>query len=323
MREVTGGVWRIQPIRRHSGVILMKSENRLSGGYLTGTIAILALFAACIPQGYVHPGAPAVPIVPAEKAAATRSPAETLIVPMAEAQASGLNPVRLELGFGPDGDGTRLLVDFLTQARSRGARYASDIAFYFVTEQEGTRTECRIDIIPYDEVKQVQVPGRTENVGTMVPVSRSVTELQYRCHPATKMVTVPETHMETRCRMVSKPVTRTVTTYTTQYDYFTKSSRSVPQTRTVTDYRMQNECRPESVTRMVTKTQMTNECGMESVTRMVTRYEFQYQLRFVPPHLETVTTARLRETEPVCRDLTEDEEARGSRLEGSIYGAAH
>ena len=283
-----------------------------------------ALLLACVPvpEGYIHPAAPDVPIIASPPPRAPdQPPPETLIVPAARAQKSGLPEARSFLAFGPDQDGTKLLADFLRKAQGRGARYASDIAFYFVTDRDGRKTECRIGIVPEDEIQTIAVPGRTEGVSQMVPVARSVTEMQYRCRLTSKMVTGPEMHMENRCRMVSKPHTRTETTYTTQYDSFSKTTRSVPQTRMVTDYRMENECQMESVTKIVTKSQMVNECGMESVTRTVMRYEFQYQTRFIPPHFASITTKKLRETEPVCRALSEGEESKGNRLEGALYGA--
>ncbi len=286
-------------------------------------LLLAALLPACdpIPEGYIHPAAPDVPIVAsAPPRAPDQPPPETLVVPAAQAQKSGLPAARSYLAFGPDQDGTKLLADFLQKAHARGARYASDIAFYFVTEKDGRKTECRVGVAPEDEIQTVAVPGRTEGVSQMVPVTKNVTEMQYRCRLTSKMVTGPETHMENRCRMVSKPYTRTETTYTMQYDAFSKTTRSVPQTRTVTDYRLENECRMESVTKTVTKSQMVNECGMESVTHTVTRYEFQYQTRFIPPHFASITTKKLRETEPVCRALSEGEESRGNRLEGALYG---
>jgi hypothetical protein len=110
------------------------------------------------------------------------------------------------------------------------------------------------------------------------------------------------THYEQRCHMVSKPHMRTETTYTSQYDAFSHSTRSVPQTRMVTDYQMENECRSEPV------------------TQMETHWEFAQEWHYTAPHTEFLTQKRLKETEPVC-EVVEDPQGTG-HVEGVAYSAA-
>jgi hypothetical protein len=109
------------------------------------------------------------------------------------------------------------------------------------------------------------------------------------------------TRYENRCHMVSKPVQRTETTYTTQYDSFSKSYRSVPQTRSVTHYEMQNECR------------------LEPVQRMETQWEYTLESRYEPPRMEYLSSKRLKQSEPVC--YAAEDGAKKSRVVGKAYRA--
>jgi hypothetical protein len=118
--------------------------------------------------------------------------------------------------------------------------------------------------------------------------------------------------------------------YRSQYDSFSKSTRSVPQTEHYTAYESHFECKSAPVTRLRSEMVSKNECGFETVTRTVTRYEFQLESTYVPPQMELVTRQRLRELEPVCYDLEGPADdpslsppsvarSSGNRIEGKIY----
>ena len=96
-------------------------------------------------------------------------------------------------------------------------------------------------------------PARTETHSETVPVQRMVT------------------HYENKCSMVSRPVTRYETTYESEYDYTTHSTRMVPRSHMVTQYEYQNECRSEPV------------------TRSETQYETNTETRYIPPQTYTTT----------------------------------
>lgn len=234
--------------------------------------AIVALsIAACIPepQGAKHPEVPNLTIVTAEQGARL-----------------GIEPVHASSTFEEGQDGTRVVVDFLQRATLRGARYVSDLRVVIISEQDGKPIACETRIAPVEERVNVMVPGGFKSAPTLAPVSRMVTESQYRC------------------RMVSEPVTRSETTYRTEYDYSRKTTRTVPKTR------------------MVTRYEMRQKCGLEPVTRMVTRYEFQYRMQYAPPHLESVSRQKLKETQATC--FTEEGNTAGeglgkSRVEAMLY----
>lgn len=159
----------------------------------------------------------------------------------------------LEFRFGDRQDGTKLVLDFLEEAKRAGARYVSDLKIELRTLKEGRALSCVTELLPItqpgSEVVPHLQPGRTETRSVMKPVTQTVTEYSYQC------------------RMTMHPVTRIETSYQYQYDYASKSSRSVP------------------VTRMVTSYESRNECSTVPVTRTVTRYEYQLETRFIPPSL--------------------------------------
>jgi hypothetical protein len=233
-----------------------------------GVAAVTSLSACEMPPvGYAHPEAP-----------------DVLIITRQEAARHELKPAPLSLPFSGEQDGTKLLVAFLGEARRRGASYVSDAAFYIVRQGTGSGMECQTSVYPEEEIVPQTVPGRFRTVPVSRPVTRMVTEYEYRCH------------------LVSKPVSRMQTTYRTQYDSFSKTTRSVPETHYETHYEMQNECRSEPV------------------THMVTRYEFELESQFVPPHLEYVSTQKLKQGAPVCYSLEPTDAARHeNRVEGIAY----
>jgi hypothetical protein len=170
-----------------------------------------------------------------------------------QAAALKLGGSPLEFRFGDRQDGTKLVLDFLEEAKRSGARYVSDLRIELRTLREGSTLTCVTALLPISqpgsEVVPHLQPGRTETRSVMKPVTQTVTEYTYHC------------------RMTMQPVTRMETTYQYQYDYTSKSSRSVP------------------VSRMVTSYQSRNDCSMVPVTRTVTRYEHQIETRFIPPSL--------------------------------------
>jgi hypothetical protein len=271
------------------------------------------------PVGYEDPRVPGVAVVNAPEVQKKDVREENIVVAADVARTKGLASRDEVQSFGPDQDGTKLIVDFLAKARERGARYVSDIAIYFATTQEQKPVECKVAVYPADTVVPVETPAHTTLVPTQVPVMRLVTEQEYRCHFVSKPVTHTETQYEQRCHMVSKPVTRYETTYTTQYDFATKSSRSVPQSRPVTHYESQNECRSEPVMKQVMRSEMQNQCAFEPVTHNVTRYEFQLAMHYVPARLDYVQQKKLAQTDPVCYALASDDAPKGNRIEAKIY----
>jgi hypothetical protein len=207
-----------------------------------------------------------------------------VVITPSEASDHELRPMPLVVPFAEGEDGTRLLVAYLDEARRRGASYVSDVAFFIVNESEGAPIECRTGVYPEEERVPHTVSGNFRQVPVNKPVWRFVTEYEYRCH------------------MILKPVSRMETTYRTRYDSISRSMLSVPETYFVTKHEMQSDCR------------------REPVGRWVTRYEFELESQFVPPHLEYVSTQRLKQSDPTCYSL--DGEAaiqHVSRIEGVAY----
>jgi hypothetical protein len=198
-----------------------------------------------------------------------------------------------DLPFGDQQDGTKLVLEFLEQARKAGARYVSDIRIVVVSQRGDRTRRCATRLLPFAKKESYkvphQIPGRTET--RMVP----------------KLVTQMVTEYQTRCKMVSVPVTRMETTYQYQYDYMSKSTRSVP------------------VTRMVTSYQYQNKCSSQPVTRTVSRYEYQMQTRYIPPQLTYLsahyTDFDLVESTPTCEPTTSADGKRRlpHRITATIY----
>lgn len=250
------------------------------------------------------------------------TPVSARVVAASEADASGLVPATVSIPFGAAVDGTKLVQDFLARADDRGAYLVADLAIYFQTTQDGRAVECRTDILPETVTETHTHPSRWEQVPVNRPVTRTVTEHQYRCHSVTKYESRSRTEYQQQCGSVSSPVTRTRTVYRSQYDYASKSTRSVPTTESYTSYESRYQCKSVPVTRSRTEPVLRNECRMEPVTRMVTRYEFQLENRFVPARLETITRQRLREREPACYVVAPagpPSTARTNRIEGRLY----
>lgn len=232
----------------------------------TTPIALALTLAACMvrPDGYSDSRVEGVKIVPRTAIAAESAVDRPITIP-----------------FGEGEDGTRMILGVLEQAQALGAPWVTDIAITLRHLEDGEVMACTTWVGPEAEVhartRQVYTPGRTEGRMELRPVTRTVTEYQYRC------------------RMVRKPVTRYRTTYEYRYDYRSKSSRSVPVSKMVTEYQLQNECRNEPV------------------TRTVTRYEYQYVSEWVPPRLDYITEHytewQLVESEPLCEP---DPEARSA-----------
>jgi hypothetical protein len=200
-----------------------------------------------------------------------------------------------ELRFGEDQDGTKLVLDFLDEAKRAGATFVSDIRIELLTTRGGEHVRCETRLLPYTKKEKYVVeqhnPGRIETRSVPKMVTQTVTEQSYQC------------------RMVSQPVTRMETSYQVQYDYTSKSSRSVP------------------VTRMVTTYQSRNECTYVPVTRTVTRYEHQVETRFIPPSVTYLqahfTDFDLVESVPRCSpvDAGAETQRQPHRIAGTIYVA--
>lgn len=194
------------------------------------------------------------------------------IVEAAAAEARGLRGERFDFPFGDNQDGTKLVIDYLAAARTKGASYVSDIRI--VLAQPTQRCETRLIPLVRKQTYLVpkRVPGRTVRTRVQRPVTRTVTEQKYEC------------------RSVSRPVTRYETRYESSYDYSSKSYRSRPVSRSVTRYETKQECRHRPV------------------TRTVTRYEYQYKTRYIPPKLIYLkgryTDFDMVESRPICRPAT-------------------
>jgi hypothetical protein len=203
------------------------------------------------------------------------------VITAEQADSAGLTAVDLELPYPDATDGTRMLQDWFAAARKRGASRVGQIAVYVVQPHGDGQVECRSVFYPQHTTEPHFVPGTVQLVPVTRPVMRSVTRLENRCH------------------MESKPVMHSETTYTMQYNSFTKSSQSVPQTHMVTRYEMQNVCR------------------LESVTKLETHWEYTTETRYVPPRVEYLARMRLQETQPACYAAPED--ATTSRVQGKLY----
>ncbi len=211
---------------------------------------------AHVPQGYKSPHAPNIKII-------KHSELDTLTT----------TSKPYSIYFGNQDDGTRAVEEFLKKAQAEGASFVTDLTITLRGANEKGWNACWTNIDPEGEtIRQNEtrlVPGQTKSNYVLKPVSRMVTEYEYRCHPVQKSYTDYET------------------VYESQYDYYSKSYRSVPRSRAVTKYRSEQECRSEPV------------------TRMATRYEYQFENQYVPPRWETIATYhtewKLMESEPECR----------------------
>jgi hypothetical protein len=231
--------------------------------FLRLSVVLAALVAAAgsaaVPQGYSREDAPGITVIKPEQASA----AELVGRPFSLAFADGEN-------------GTDLMVRFLRAAHGQGATFLSDIEIHIVGGKGGAPEDCVTRVVPADhgqlQPQTVMEPGRYEQRQVLKPVSRMVTEYEYRCHS------------------VSRPHTRTETHYESSYDFSSKSYKSHPVTRTVTDYRHEQECKSEPV------------------TRYVTRYEYQMESQYVPAQWRTelrwMSDWDLDETPPACAPIT-------------------
>jgi hypothetical protein len=213
------------------------------------------------------------------------------IIEARQARERGLTGRPFELPFGDNQDGTKLVLDFLEEARRAGATHVSDIRIVLVTRGAQAR-RCSTRLLPFAKRHDYKVPhvipARTEQRSVLRPVTQTVTEYQQQC------------------QMVSHPVSRMETSYQYQYDYASHSSRSVPVTRMVTSYEYRNECRSVPV------------------TRTVTRYEHQLETRYIPAQLTYIaahfTDFDLIESRPECEPTADPGGAKlVHRISGLIY----
>jgi hypothetical protein len=222
------------------------------------TVPLVALVlaagsAATAPQGYSEESAPGITVITTE-----------------QAQAGGLQGRPFEMPFADGQNGTELMVRFLREARAAGGSYLADVEIHLVAKKDEAWQDCVTRVGPVDHGHQQVVSkmdyGHYETQSVMRPVTRWVTEYEYRCH------------------MVSRPHMVTSTHYESSYGSHGYSSHPVTQTHT--EYRMENECRSEPV------------------SRMVTRYEYQLEQKFVPPEWHTelrwMSDWDLDESPPEC-----------------------
>ncbi len=248
------------------------------------------------------------------------------VVSTGEGERSHLPARSLSMPFSGARDGTELVAEYFQRADAAGAQLISDLAVYIRTEKDGQPAECRTEIVP-ETLTDTQFHAATSRpVYKSVPVTRQVTEHEYRCKPVSKYESRSVTEYQQRCRTERHPVQRSRTVYSSQYDYSSKSTRSVPRTEYYTDYESRYECHSEPVTRMKSEYVTKTECGSELVTKTVTRYEHQFENEYVPAHYEYITRQRLRELEPECYTLDEAADdpvsapgAQGNRVEGTLY----
>ena len=245
------------------------------------------------------------------------------VVARAEADRSGLHALSMSIPFGGDGDGTKLVMAYLERADRAGAHLVTDLAIYLQTHRGGHAVECRSEIVPEIVHELREHPAHYEQVAVQKPVTRTVTEYEYRCKPVSKMEMKVGTEHEQQCRTESHPVSRTRTVYRSEYDAYSQSYRQVPQTEHYTEYESRYECTSVPVSKSRMETVMTTECNSEPVTHTVTRYEFQYESRFVPARMEAITRQRLRELDPVCYTLPTAKASPAltptNRIEGRLF----
>jgi hypothetical protein len=248
------------------------SKNELV--HRAGLVAFFATSVACVPVE----GAP---VTPSPAAPDAPHAADIQVITPEQAARAGLTGTALSIAYPDDSDGTSMVGKWLAAARRRGSDRVGAITIHIVRPQEQGPVECQSVLYPKDTVVPVTVPGQGQFISVPRPVQHMVMHLEQRCH------------------LVSKPHMRMETTYTSQYDSFSKSYRSVPQTRTVTDYRMENECH------------------LESVSRMETQWEYGLEWRYTPPRTEFLDEKQLRETDPTCQPV--EDGAAVSRVEGLVY----
>lgn len=195
-----------------------------------------------------------------------------MIVTAEQVQDQQLTAKAFSLSFGIGEDGTEIIERYLEEVKKQNAPYVSDISIRLIKKNKdqyeiwSTAIIPVCESIPYNTTRQI--PGKNEYRHVMKPVSRTITEYV------------------SRSKSVTRPVQRTKTVYKqeiryeSRYDYSSKSYRNVPVTR--------------SVPTTVTYTAYENRIEWERVpvTRMVTRYEYQYENKYIPPRLETITRTR-------------------------------
>jgi hypothetical protein len=269
-------------------------------------LSLAAFTTGCYAYGYRRPGIddavitsnPEAYAAPQQQAPQAPTPppataAEVRIVGAQNPLARGLPDQEMIVQFGPDQDGTQLLVDFLADARARGAVSASDVNLVFVKAQGGKSVECRLGIQPEGDYARIPLPAGATLVPVGAPVTQEVTENERRCDA----MTLPSQNMGV----------------TSEY----KCSYAAVQGAFQRNY----VCRVVPVTRLSNDKNVRTHCRTEPVTRTVTRYDFEFSARFVPPQLEQVQDKKLVETQPVCYapPATPNAPALGNRLEAKLH----
>jgi len=261
--------------------------------WVLGVIGVVQV-GACLP-----PEAPA-SVVSSNGEEQPITPRGPRVVSHAEAARSGYKSRAVSLAFGSGADGSQLIERLLKEADAADAALVSDISINLVASGEQGPTECRTAVVPESVTETREIPARYQLVSVQKPVTREVTENEYRCHMTSHLEQRTATDYQQRCSQVSRPVQRSRTSYSSQYDSFTKSSRSVPHTEYYSENESHTECRMEPVQRQKTESVPRNECRYEPVTHLATRYEWQLDNQYTPPQVEVYRRHRLRELEPNC-----------------------
>jgi hypothetical protein len=135
-------------------------------------------------------------------------PVHARVVSAAHAARSGLSERPLVVNFDRGSDDGTLVGTFLRRADARGARLVTDVVLVERELQEGRRVECRRAIVPEDVIEETQHAATARRVSTRKPVTRFVTEKEYRCKTVFSFeYAQPITRNECTWENVSKLVT--------------------------------------------------------------------------------------------------------------------
>lgn len=164
----------------------------------------LAMFAACLIPAmtgcyYVGPRNLSNTVIASDPEAAAgpiepeKKKLTSFIAHIEDAREAGPKEERVIVPFDAAEDGTQLLVDFLADARNRGAIAVSDINLVF-ERQKGV--ECRLGIQPEEgEADPIAVPQGARMVQAPKPTRKNVTEneilcseTEYRCNYASDRI---------------------------------------------------------------------------------------------------------------------------------------
>lgn len=107
------------------------------------------------------------------------------VVTGAHAARAGLHDRPLVVRFDGPASDRALVAAFLQRADALGARFAADVT---LVERNGYQ-ECRSAVVPEEVVEETQRAATTRVVSTRKPVTRLVTQREYRCRTVFTMET--------------------------------------------------------------------------------------------------------------------------------------